>query len=59
VSANQLTDDKKNSPEPTIGKLVWVQCRGFRCLAFRDSKGKWRTFHTGEELSGAVTIAGN
>jgi len=42
----------------TGGKPVWVQCRGFRCLAIFD-QGKWKTFFGRNELAGEVTIIPN
>jgi GH24 family phage-related lysozyme (muramidase) len=41
---------------PPAGAQVWVQCEGFRTLAYRDAKGKWRTVSKGEELKGVVTV---
>jgi hypothetical protein len=38
-------------------KPVWVQCPGFRCLAYRDGQGTWRSFFNGDVLSNAVLIA--
>ena len=39
------------------GKPVWVQCPGYRCLAYQDLQGKWRTFFRGEILSNAISMA--
>jgi hypothetical protein len=33
-----------------------IQCVGFRCMAYRDSGGKWRDFFNGDEIEGEVTI---
>jgi len=35
---------------------VHVQCRGFKCLAYRDEQGAWRNFHSREPLLGAVRL---
>ena len=42
---------------PPIGETVWVQCEGFRTLAYRDDKGRWRTVADGRELKGVVKVA--
>jgi len=39
-----------------FGEPVLVQCSEFRCLAYRDRRGNWRTFFRDEVLSGAVVI---
>jgi hypothetical protein len=31
--------------------LVWVQCKGYRCLAFRDASGRWINFYNGQLLT--------
>ena len=41
---------------PPVGQQVWVQCEGFRTLAYRDAHGKWKTVAKGEELSGLVKV---
>jgi len=33
-----------------------VQCADFRCMAYRDSSGKWMDYFNGDELKGEVTI---
>jgi hypothetical protein len=33
-----------------------VQCSGYRCMAYRDSGGKWRDYFNGEEIQGEVTV---
>jgi len=33
-----------------------VQCTEFRCMAYRDSSGKWVDYFNGDELKGEVTI---
>jgi len=47
-------EEKESLPPP--GEQVWVQCEGFRTLAYRDTKGKWKTVAKGEELKGAVKV---
>ena len=36
-------------PSP-ISEPSWVQCKGYRCLAVWDKKGKWKSYSTGAEL---------
>jgi len=36
------------------GQLKWVQCREYRCLAYRDATGRWVNFYTGKVLAGTV-----
>ena len=35
---------------------VRVQCRGFRCLAYRDGEGLWRDFVTHEHLASVIGL---
>jgi hypothetical protein len=37
---------------PKTGEPVIVQCQGFRCLGYHDSKGIWRNVRTAQELEG-------
>jgi len=41
---------------PIFKDLVWVQCKGYRCLAYLDASGKWINFYTGRKLTGFVKI---
>jgi len=36
--------------------LIWVQCKGYRCLAYSDATGKWINFYTGKKLTDFVKI---
>jgi hypothetical protein len=42
----------------TDKELVWVQCRGFRCLAYSDAAGQWINFYTGKKLTDFVKMIG-
>jgi hypothetical protein len=33
-----------------------VQCSDFRCMAYRDSSGKWLDYFNGDEIKGDVLI---
>ncbi len=37
-------------------RLKWVQCHGFRCLAFLDANGQWVNFYTGKVLTGVLKL---
>jgi hypothetical protein len=37
-----------------IGQRYWVQCEDFRCIAIVDYEGKWKIFHSGQQLTSDV-----
>jgi len=39
-------------------ELVWVQCNGYRCLAYRDEAGKWINFYTGKRVVDFIAVIG-
>lgn len=41
---------------PPVGLMVLVQCKGFRCLAYRTAEGKWMTAFTHEELDNVIGV---
>lgn len=43
---------------PFVLEFFMVQGNGFRCMAYRNSDGKWRGAFDGEELPGAVRVLG-
>ncbi len=43
---------------PNYEELVWVQCKGYRCLAYRDAAGKWVNFYTDRKLTNFVRVIG-
>ncbi len=49
---------KVQPPEkaPLSGRMVWVQCKGYRCLAFRDEQDRWVNFYNGERLTDFVRV---
>ena len=55
VSENTETMIRKR-PLPQKTKSFIVQCVGFRCMAYRDSKGQWRDYFNDDEIAGEVTI---
>jgi hypothetical protein len=57
---NVMNTHSQSIAETGVEKLmavpVWVQCVGYRCLAYRDREGLWRNFHTHEFLPGVVGL---
>ena len=50
--------DQTSGLVPVLKELVWVQCKGYRCLAYSDATGKWINFYTGKKLKDFVKIIG-
>jgi hypothetical protein len=48
--------DEKNEKLRPVAETALVQCHGFRCLAYRDKEGKWRSFHRPEEVLGVIKV---
>jgi hypothetical protein len=42
---------------PPLGKLVVVQCNGFRCMAYRDANGRWRGAYDHKVLEVLAVLA--
>ena len=38
------------------GGPVWVQCVGFRCLAYMNQSGEWRAYSSGAKLPEVVKV---
>ena len=47
-----------SAPQPDLldVKLVWVQCNGYRCMAYCDARGRWVNFYTGKVLTDFVEV---
>jgi hypothetical protein len=59
IKAQIHADGNETRKQPiTYNDLVWVQCKGYRCLAYTDSKGQWINFYTGKELTDFVKVIG-
>jgi len=41
-------------PDLDPSQLIWVQCRGYRCMAYRNANGRWVNFYTGKVLADVV-----
>jgi hypothetical protein len=55
IETATVTDS--NGPKASSGAPVWVQCPGFRCLAYQDVSGKWRTYSRGEVLADVICVS--
>ena len=52
-----VSDPNDRRKEPLIGlELVWVQCKGYRCMAYPDAAGRWINFYTGRALTDFVEV---
>jgi len=38
--------------------LVWIQCKGYRCMGYRDLEGKWINFYTNKKLTDFIKVIG-
>ena len=38
--------------------LAWVQCKGYRCMAYADATGQWINFYTGKRITDFVKVIG-
>jgi hypothetical protein len=39
-----------------VGEPVWVQCEGFRCLAYLDDRGDWRALFDNTKLTDVIRV---
>jgi hypothetical protein len=62
--AGSLMTYNFQSPQPAKGGqsktkfpvLVWVQCKGYRCLAYQNERGKWINFYTNQKITDFVSV---
>jgi hypothetical protein len=47
---------QRKQPQRVKGQPFIVQCEGYRCMAYRDSSGKWRDYFNDAEIIGEVSI---
>ena len=47
----------KEDASPFLQEFFMVQGFGFRCMAYRDDDGRWRTAFDNQELFGHVWIS--
>jgi hypothetical protein len=50
------SDQKDKSELPAKGERALVRCPTFRCLAYRDAKGKWRDANDHQELPEVLEV---
>ena len=41
---------------PPVGMNVWVQCDGYRRLAYRAARGKWKDAYNHQELDDVIGV---
>jgi hypothetical protein len=59
MASNQTgKNDQISRLIPNYKDPVWVQCKGYRCLAYLDATGKWINFYNGEKLTDFVKVIG-
>jgi hypothetical protein len=51
-----LTAEEFDGSCPFIVEFFMVRGAGFRCMAYRDANGKWRSAYNNEELPGDICI---
>jgi hypothetical protein len=56
AGSSRPSQEKRASRLPAPGERAIVRCPGFRCLAYRDGKGKWRSTHGGRELPEVLEV---
>jgi hypothetical protein len=57
MSARKTDQDGEEEPTlPPVGLNVWVQCEGFRCLAYRTKDGKWLTAIGNKEVKAVIRV---
>jgi hypothetical protein len=54
--SNDTETIQRKRPEYTKRQAFIVQCVNYRCMAYRDSAGKWRDYFKDDEIVGEVTI---
>lgn len=52
----ELDEKSVQTQRVAIGEPVWVQCDGFRCLAYLSQRGEWRTYADNAKLTNVIKI---
>jgi hypothetical protein len=55
-SEPRLSADNEGGASPFIVEFFMVQGIGFRCMAYRDHDGMWRSAFDNKALSGCIRI---
>jgi hypothetical protein len=58
ISSTAIDLPEHRKHPKTYDDLVWVQCKGYRCLAFTDANHKWMNFYTGKKITDFVKVIG-
>ena len=53
---NVLNEPSVSPKSPETDKPYWVQCKNYRCLAFVNKEGKWKSLSTGKEVTDIVKV---
>jgi hypothetical protein len=57
MNRNMEKEQERQPDSPVwVRDAVLVQCRSFRCMAYRDSAGTWRNYFNDDELQGEVRV---
>ena len=54
--ADQVKQAANESSDPLDGPSFRVQCKGFRCLAYRDRQGAWRSYFNHQLLPPVLEV---
>ena len=49
-------DQQPLGPAQTGLVLVWVQCKEYKCLAYKDPTGQWINFYTGQKITDFIRV---
>jgi hypothetical protein len=50
MKGNFQSKDTEDFNRPSEAQASYIQCQGFRCLAYRDQNGVWRNYFSGEAV---------
>lgn len=56
TSNEKLNKERVQGQRIAVGEPMWVQCEGYRCLAYQNEQGEWRSFHNGAKLNKVVRV---
>jgi hypothetical protein len=56
IAGHEAQAAVKDAGSPFLVEFFMVQGAGFRCMAYRNSDGKWRGAFDNRELPGAIRI---
>jgi hypothetical protein len=56
TATEHLGEENVQKQTVSVGEPVWVQCNGFRCLAYLNQNGEWRAYSSGAKLSDVVKV---